>query len=153
MTIRLLAAALLAALAAVAVLAFTSFGGASSRTNAYNGAPDGHRSPQPWNVKQSKFSLIAAVAADATDFIYDKGFTSVTHPAVGTYCLTPKNSKYTPFNHPAIVTPDWFYSVSGEQTLAFFVYDEDCAQNQYEVLTYDLSNTLSDNVAFQIAVM
>lgn len=150
MKTRLLVAGLLAALAAVAVLAFASFGGATSRSNADNGARAGARQ-QPWEVKKSKFPLIAAVDNDSTSFIYNKGFVSITHPATGTYCLRPKASKYTPFTHPAIVTPDWWYS-SGEQLLAFFTYDEDCLPSEYEVLTYDLSNALSDNVAFQIAV-
>ena len=147
MRTRLLAAGLLAAIAGLAVLALASFGGASTR-------PDNVLADKPvaFNVKKSKFALVANVDNGATSFTYNKGFASVTHPGTGTYCLAAsKPAKFNPFTRPALVTVDWGQSI-GSSLMAFIDYDAGCPANDYEILTYDTSGASTDNAAFVIAV-
>ena len=79
-----------------------------------------------------------------------KGFTAVSSPGTGKYCLSVAAG--VPTNLPVQVTPDWGAS-AGNSLLAFHDHGLSfCSAGQIEVLTYDTSGNLSANVAFNVLV-
>lgn len=97
-----------------------------------------------------------AYVEGGTTFTRSKGFTGLTHPAVGLYCLTPSPG-VAPRTSTAVVTIDWGSS-SGHDLLAFSNdLAPNCPAGTFEVRTYKFganpaNPALSDAVAFYIFV-
>jgi hypothetical protein len=87
-----------------------------------------------------------------------KGFSAVTQPSTGVYCLTPSDSSVDPTTVPWFVTIDW--DLSGGSDLMAFISSSGlgfCSAGQFTVLTYTFGANpsvpvLSNNVAFEVFV-
>jgi hypothetical protein len=96
----------------------------------------------------------ALVFNNATfDAARTSGFTAVTRPSTGTYCLTPV-AGIDPTTSITLVTPEW--SNSSGSTLAAYSRScatcAGCAAADFAVVTYDFAGNLSNGVAFEVLV-
>lgn len=83
-------------------------------------------------------------------------FTAVSHPTVGSYCLTPA-AGISPNSGTASVSVDWGLSYNGNGNALFAYYVDsfsphNCPPSTYEVITFDITGSASDNVGFTIVV-
>lgn len=83
-------------------------------------------------------------------------FTAVSHPTVGSYCLTPA-AGISPNSGTASVSVDWGESYNGNGNALFAYYVDsfnphNCPPSTYEVITFDVTGSASDNVGFTIVV-
>ncbi|MDQ6822409.1 MAG: hypothetical protein M3076_19090 [Actinomycetota bacterium] len=68
------------------------------------------------------------------------GFTDVSSPAIGFYCLTPA-AGISPAQSPAVATADWNLSPDGPSMALYrstTVGSPICSPSQYEVVTYNM---------------
>jgi hypothetical protein len=94
--------------------------------------------------------VIRAAPVPTLDAALTKGFTAVTQPGIGVYCLTAPG--ISPTIAPAIVSVEWAYS-SGNLLAAFQdLMSNGCAGGQFAVRTYDFSGNLTNNVSFNIFI-
>lgn len=80
-------------------------------------------------------------------------FTAVSHPTVGSYCLTPA-AGISPNSGTASVSVDWAESY-GNVLFAYYVdsyFAHNCPASTYEVITFDGTGTATDNAGFTIVV-
>lgn len=88
---------------------------------------------------------------DPPTFSFNEGFSSVTNPIEGTYCLTPS----TPIDvtqNPGVVSVEWYHS-SGFNLLAQVVIPvSDCPDGDYEVKTYFTDSTETNDISFVLVV-
>ncbi|GAC1521506.1 MAG: hypothetical protein NVS2B6_05970 [Thermoleophilaceae bacterium] len=106
------------------------------------------------------FRAVAFMARKTTDTlepIKTRNFLlTYGHPSTGIYCLTPTGG-IDPTTSSAQVSVEWGNSLGS--SLAAFIQDQgsysgtsDCTASQFEVRTYDLSGSLTDNVAFFLLI-
>ncbi len=81
---------------------------------------------------------------------FTKGFTAITRPGTGRYCLTPA-AGINPDTTPAAVTADWGGSGATEARALAHTSQDDCPAGQFEVRTFD-GTTASNAVSFTIIV-
>lgn len=84
-------------------------------------------------------------------------FTAVSHPTVGSYCLTPA-AGISPNSGTALVSVDWGLSYNGNGNVLFAYYVDsfsphNCPPSTFEVITFDATGSASDNVGFTIVVL
>ena len=88
---------------------------------------------------------------DPPTMSFNEGFSGVTNPVVGTYCLTPS----TPIDvtqNPGVVSVEWYHS-SGYNLLAEVVIPVDeCPEGDYEVKTYFTDGTETNEISFVLIV-
>lgn len=80
-------------------------------------------------------------------------FTAVSHPTVGSYCLTPAVG-ISPGSGTASVSVDWGESF-GNVLFAYYVdsyFTHNCPASTYEVITFDGTGSATDNAGFTIVV-
>jgi len=97
-------------------------------------------------------ALASALVTSDPSLMYAHGFSGVTHPSTGTYCLAPSGTLSSTTHPIALVTVEYEYS-SGS-SLSAFVGDQssDCPTGDYTVYTENFSGVSSDSVAFYIVV-
>jgi len=101
------------------------------------------------------YATVNAAAIGAPNLIAGRtlNFTSVTHPTVGSYCLTAAVG-ISPGSGTASVSVDWAESF-GNVLFAYYVdsyFSHNCPTSTYEVITFDSTGTATDNVGFTIVV-
>ena len=84
------------------------------------------------------------------DLSRTKGFTAVSRPFDGVYCLTPVDG-IDPGSRPAIVSAEWGNSAGGELEPYWYADSSECSLGEYEVIT-EQAGVSSNNVAFTISV-
>jgi hypothetical protein len=101
------------------------------------------------------YATVNAAAIGAPNLIAGRthNFVSVTHPTLGSYCLTAA-AGISPSSGTASVSVDWAESF-GNVLFAYYVdsyFFHNCPPSTYEVITFDVTGTASDNVGFTIVV-
>ena len=123
----------------------------------YKGSCHSGDSTLSWNRRGRRGAPGRALASALVDpglspsLKHAHGFSGVTHPATGTYCVAPSGLSAT--THPvALLTVEYEYS-SGS-SLAAYIGEKsgDCPDSSYTVYTYDFDASPTDNVAFYIVV-
>jgi hypothetical protein len=99
-------------------------------------------------------SLASALVVPGPGLMYAKGFSGVTHPSTGTYCLAPSGTLSSATHPIALVSAEYEYS-SGSSLVAY-PGDKgeatDCPAGNYTVYTKNFSGAASDSVAFYIVI-
>ena len=101
------------------------------------------------------YPTVNAAAIGAPNLIAGRtlNFTAVSHPTVGSYCLTAA-ARIRPGNGTASVSVDWAESF-GNVLFAYYVdsyFAHNCPSSTYEVITFDSTGSATDNVGFTIVV-
>ena len=78
--------------------------------------------------------------------------TEFTHPSTGIFCFRPTGGLSSVSAPIAMVTVDWIESSGSELSAYADSRNEDCAEGDYEVRTFEPAGKVSDNVSFYIAV-
>lgn len=103
-------------------------------------------------------AVVLRTPSVAFDVARTRNFSTVTHPSTGAYCLTPAAAAGVDLStNQVLVTPEWDNSL-GFTLAAYHVKANDgpnpstCPAGTLEVLTYDFSSNLSNNVSFEVLV-
>jgi hypothetical protein len=115
--------------------------------------PAGERGPAGPPGAVRAYALVEAGTSPKLVPSRTKGFVSVSHVRIGTYCVTPESGINADQTAP-IVAPEWNTGLL-ELEFAQFMTNLDCAPGALEVGTYTWHSntfTMADTVSFTVAL-